>query len=125
VRRWINFDMARTPETNSNTHSGPERDVSNNATGYPAIASIMAKYPDFAMFRRFRALNARSILYYQAELIQVEDDIREHETQLALDPNQIVADRLKDWAAMLEEDDEYIRLVSKLRTLLREYSKLS
>jgi hypothetical protein len=48
--------------------------------GYTALASWMGKFPEAAVFRRFSALNAKNLLYLQAELIQLEI---EYETKCA------------------------------------------
>ncbi|KAI4639286.1 hypothetical protein J4E93_009465, partial [Alternaria ventricosa] len=44
--------------------------------GYPMLAGRMGNMPEVAMFRRFGALNARSLLYYQAELAHLEDELQ-------------------------------------------------
>ena len=40
--------------------------------GYAKLASFMASDSEFAIFRRFGALNAQNLLYYQAELMDLE-----------------------------------------------------
>lgn len=40
--------------------------------GYDDLASLMSKAPEIAIFRRFSALNARNLLYFQAELTVLE-----------------------------------------------------
>ena len=46
--------------------------VPPNLGGYPRLSALFGSSPDFAMFRRFGRLNALNLLYYQAELAQLE-----------------------------------------------------
>lgn len=41
-------------------------------TGYPGLAKVMGPHPGMALFKRFAVLNARNLLYMQAELIDLE-----------------------------------------------------
>lgn len=43
--------------------------------GYDRIALLFASDPSIAIFRRFDRLNAENLLYYQAELAQIEHDL--------------------------------------------------
>jgi hypothetical protein len=43
--------------------------------GYPRLAGKIELQPEFGIFRRFGALNARDLLYRQAQLIQLENKI--------------------------------------------------
>lgn len=45
--------------------------------GYGRIAEMLAIHPTNAVFRQFGALNALNLLYYQAELSQLEVDLCE------------------------------------------------
>ena len=47
------------------------------AEGYPRLAHLMGKYPGEAIFRRFATLNARNLLYLQAELVQLEWELEQ------------------------------------------------
>ncbi|KAH6870402.1 hypothetical protein BKA58DRAFT_429530 [Alternaria rosae] len=53
---------------------GPFHDL---IPGYPKLAGRMGIMPEIGMFRRFGALNARSLLYYQDELAYLEDQLKE------------------------------------------------
>ncbi|KAI4926243.1 hypothetical protein J4E85_006535 [Alternaria conjuncta] len=55
--------------------------------GYPKLAGRMETMPEIAMFRRFGALNARSLLYYQSELAHLEDQLKELEAEDANSPD--------------------------------------
>jgi len=43
--------------------------------GYAKVAHLMSTYTEFAIFRRFRALNIQNMLYLQAELTHLEADL--------------------------------------------------
>lgn len=45
--------------------------------GYAKIANLMTEDPGLAIFRRFGALNMQNLLYLQAELVQLEDELKE------------------------------------------------
>jgi hypothetical protein len=49
--------------------------------GYPQIATFMAHNPEMLMVRRFRGLNARNLLYLQAELVYIEKSLLECEKE--------------------------------------------
>ncbi|KAH7371655.1 hypothetical protein BKA66DRAFT_590642 [Pyrenochaeta sp. MPI-SDFR-AT-0127] len=49
--------------------------------GYPKLAAKMEIQPEVAIYRRFGALNAQNLLYFQAELIDLEEKIREQQVQ--------------------------------------------
>ncbi|KAG9231186.1 hypothetical protein BJ875DRAFT_517842 [Amylocarpus encephaloides] len=45
--------------------------------GNAKIANLMSEDPGLAIFRRFGALNKQHLLYLQAELVQLEDELQE------------------------------------------------
>jgi hypothetical protein len=50
-----------------------------NENGYYRLAEAMAKVPERLILRSFGTLNAQSLLFYQAELIWLEDEYRKLE----------------------------------------------
>lgn len=102
--------------------------------GYPLLAYKMAAMPEAAILRRFAALNARNLLYYQAELVMLENDLCELEGK-ALQPHQqhehnarpTSVDYLTDWCWLgeLDADNEQWQVVLRIRALLKEYSAFS
>lgn len=46
-------------------------------TGYHRLADMMGPYPDIAIFRRFGPLNMLNLLSLQAELVELEADLRD------------------------------------------------
>ncbi len=55
--------------------------------GYTALALLMGRVPEVAIFRRFSTLNARNLLYLQAELVQLEDDLEKKLSECATNPH--------------------------------------
>ncbi|KAI9038287.1 uncharacterized protein KD926_010943 [Aspergillus affinis] len=45
--------------------------------GYDKIAAVFARDPGCSVFRRFDKLGAKSLLYYQAQLANIEEDLEE------------------------------------------------
>jgi hypothetical protein len=41
--------------------------------GYAKLADLQSRYPQLSIHRRFATLNARNLLYLQAELVDLED----------------------------------------------------
>lgn len=45
--------------------------------GYPKLARLLGLYPEAAVFRRFSALGMLNLLSLQAELISIENELRD------------------------------------------------
>ena len=95
---------------------------------YKKIAALMGKYPELGMVSQFSSLNIQSLLYRQAELIGLQQDL--HELEVANDRSQDEEKRLfsRDWYALSSAEerdgsDEQWRLVLLIREKLKEYSK--
>jgi hypothetical protein len=87
--------------------------------GYPKLAARTEVQPELAIYRRFGALNAQSLLYYQAELVDIEEKlIAQQEQEYA--SNWF---RLKDSA--IDGDMKQLNLVVRMREILKDYSKLA
>jgi hypothetical protein len=99
-----------------------EEDLSRPVAGYPSIARKMGEFPDLAAFRRFRALNAKNLLYYQAELIVLELKLHQEE----IEGNRLHPDKaygLTDWRFLKLANEQQWETVKEIRTLLKEYSR--
>lgn len=96
--------------------------------GYPKLAGQMGLLPETAMFRRFGALNARNLLYLQAELVGLEKKLRELECADSKDPHGMKSQYALDWYWLKNSaddgDEEQLSLIRRIRETLREYSKL-
>jgi hypothetical protein len=97
---------------------------STEPSGYPQIATIIAHNLEMLMVRRFRALNARNLLYLQAELVYIERRLFECEKR---DPRSHYS-RDYEWL-MISVDGktpagEQWKLIQEVRAKLKEYSIL-
>lgn len=96
--------------------------------GYPKLAAHMGDHPYMAIFRRFRTMDAKILLYYQAELTQLERELEECEIRDANDPSGNKKRYANDWRICLDDSDgscdyEQLHTVNKIKKKLREYSK--
>lgn len=95
---------------------------------YNKLSKFMGALPEVAIFRRFGALNAQNLLFLQAELVRLEDElqsIREDDAQSAdLEKKQ----SHQSWRSLVlaHEQDEGAnsqwRKVLEIRDKLKEYS---
>lgn len=94
---------------------------------YPGLSTLMSTHPDLMIFRAFERLNMRNLLYYQAEIANVEaelDQITLIDRACLESPRK---DYAADWAALqLSNSDEadgiQWQLILKARGLLEKYS---
>ncbi|KAI8934454.1 hypothetical protein NX059_009185 [Plenodomus lindquistii] len=94
--------------------------------GYPRLAAKIGLQPESAICRRFGALNAQNLLYYQAELSDLE---RRLEEQPLSDHHEQIGNKSKyarNWYCLQESeadgDTEQLELVLRIRMLLKEYN---
>ena len=94
--------------------------------GWPQVALLMAKTPDFAAFSRFRDLNIKSLLYYQAQLTTLRKDLhkREYADQRGTDQEAAKFASRADFL-MTTEGSAQFKLIKEIREVLKEYSKLT
>jgi hypothetical protein len=98
--------------------------------GYDILAHLMGAYPELSIFRRFGALNARNVLYLQAELTDLETKLLQAE-KVDLESGHV--DRKiysRDWRTLSESvdatngDGTQWTIFLRIREKLREYSKV-
>jgi len=101
----------------------------NPKRGFHKLASMMGAHPEYAVFRRFGALNAQNILFYQAELADLEIKLKNAvEADYASgDPDRVLYDRFGK-ALMASAHDgngnpEQLNTIRAIRRTLQEYSK--
>lgn len=105
--------------------TSPNSPPNERVEGYPRLATQMGLVPESAIFRTFSALNARNLLYLQAELATLEKKLLECELE---DSNTIEKARYAlDWfwldrSQQVEAEPKQIRLVLEIRSKLKEYS---
>jgi hypothetical protein len=91
----------------------------------------MANTPDFATFARFRDLNVKSLLYYQAELTSLRQQLHRiewrdhrigtfpHSGDLTENLNFLILSEFSE----TKTGQRQMKLVRKMRGLLKEYSE--
>ena len=95
--------------------------------GYPKLAGQMGLLPEAAIFRTFSALNARNLLYLQAELTTLEKELILCEKQ---DSKDVAKKYAIDWFWLEQskfepESAKQHDLVLQMRMKLKEYSVFS
>lgn len=86
--------------------------------GWPLLAEVMSKVPEFAAFSRYRDLNVKNLLYYQAQLANLRDKILQEEDEVRTELGLERYDKFVDNA-----NSQYHVLMTELRGLIKEYSK--
>ena len=123
----VNEDDFQCPEDISNL----ENDLDQPVPGWPKLALLMAQTPDFASFARFRDLNIKSLLYYQAELRSLKIELHKLEWRdYRLSGKKDERHHYRQRADFLAESQDESgnpgpqwALVLRMRSLLKEYSK--
>ncbi|KAK4227290.1 hypothetical protein QBC38DRAFT_391334 [Podospora fimiseda] len=54
----------------------PPRKTTNSPRGYAKAATLMSIHERLAMFRRFKQLNYQSLLYMQAEIVDLQNELK-------------------------------------------------
>lgn len=88
----------------------------------------MGKYPELGTVSRFSSLNIQNLLYMQAELIGLQQDLHEIETVNDRSPDEVKSSFSRNWLALRsaeehEGSDEQWKLVLLIREKLKEYSE--
>lgn len=92
--------------------------------GYSKIAKMMSGYSELAILRRFGELNLQDLLYSQAEIIHLNDELQEIATRDCTFPGREFY--TKDWWSLANTEDDHEKdqwqKVLQIRSKLREYS---
>jgi hypothetical protein len=95
--------------------------------GYPRLSERIALKPETGIYRRFDGLNARHILYLQAELCILERSLLLAEQSDKKDPTGKRSQYATMYETMLEEpsdlDKPQLELIGQMHAKLNEYSK--
>ncbi|KAI1640571.1 hypothetical protein F4809DRAFT_637379 [Biscogniauxia mediterranea] len=100
--------------------------------GYDRLAQYMGRHPQLGIFRRFGALAYETLLYYQAEISDIEHRLRllQAENRSSDDENRreymMSWDKLSESAESDDSDNpgrEQFDLIMKLRHLMGKYEK--
>jgi hypothetical protein len=99
------------------------------SNGYTQLAALMEAHPEIAIFRRFGRLNAKNLLYLQAELIHLENRLQKcvDEDAASGHVDRTIYDR--DWQTLSESgaaapdgDPAQWNAILLIRKRLEEYS---
>lgn len=92
--------------------------------GYHKLAKFMGQYDDCAIFKRFYHLNMQNLLYYQAEIINLEKEFNELAERDMKEPGRDHHHR--HWLSLSwsekEEDMEQWKKWEEIRLKLKDYS---
>lgn len=96
--------------------------------GYPSFADFIAKDRDAAIYRKFERLSARSLLYQQSELHELERQLEQLDGEDAKDiGNEEAQQAARYWTNFFQDtnDRAYARraLQGTIRAKLKEYRK--
>lgn len=89
--------------------------------GYAKLALLFNEFPELTCLRRFSEINTELLLYKQAELCHIEQDIK----ALRVDESKDSARQWKDWNLDATDDDALRKrkLFESLDVKLRLYRK--
>ena len=93
--------------------------------GYHRLASLMSNDKDVAIFHRFDDLNILSLLALQAEIIDLEKDLRREcriEDMMSNGPDPVYYS--ENFKLSREGNSEQYRKLTDIRNRLKEYSWL-
>ena len=94
--------------------------------GYAKLSSLISTDPEFAIFRKFGALNAQNLLYYQAELLGLEDDLNDIASRDRISQDSKKREYAYNWAQLslsVDGKDLQLEIFMKIRKTLKAYSK--
>ncbi|KAH6651683.1 hypothetical protein BKA67DRAFT_537543 [Truncatella angustata] len=90
--------------------------------GYCKVARFMGRQDEYAIFRRFKALNAQNLLYLQAELTHLEAQL--HSLAQRNGADRVVSS--KDWWSLSHseetDDSEHWDKIVEIRGKLEQYN---
>jgi hypothetical protein len=93
--------------------------------GYAKLSSLIATDSEFAIYRKFGALNAQNLLYYQAELISLEDDLEhlaESDRRSQDTDKRLYAENWFELSRAETGKNQQIKKFDKIRKVLEQYS---
>jgi hypothetical protein len=98
----------------------PSNPLFKYVLGYPRIAERMARKTETASFRRFSALQARTLLHMQCDLCRLEEELLEQEAlDAASDYGWL---RLASLDEGEGESSRQLELLCEIKRKVREYS---
>jgi hypothetical protein len=91
---------------------------------------MMSLNPDLVIFQRFKSLNVETLLYQQAEILHLQQALREIRLfeleRLEHNPGRTAYDYMRNWSDLKEMGEagetKTLQIVLEIRTKLSEYS---
>lgn len=95
---------------------------------YPKLSRFMGVWPEMAVLRKFGVMNAEALLFRQAELAHLEDELSEIRMDNQTNPEEKHSCTTQYWKDLSakDEDEEHSLEYQKsleIRAKLAEYSK--
>lgn len=110
----------------------PFEDIEKPLPGWPLVSKLIGKYPELEAFKAFRVLNIKSLLYYQAELIDLQKDLHQAEYKEfrqgdndGITDASLMAENLGYYllnARMEKPNSKQVQLMKEIRVVLKDYS---
>lgn len=101
--------------------------LSEFVLGYPKLAAQMALQPETSIFRRFGFLNAQNLLYFQAELTILEEQLQKRQKLDSLGTTGRKSKYARNWFWLEQSRDDgdtcQLDLVLRIRETMKEYSR--
>jgi hypothetical protein len=95
--------------------------------GYPKLAVLQGSYPQLGIYRRFSTLNARNVLYLQAELVDLEERLDQYTLTDINSEDPTEKKYSRNWYFLSSPvegvDNSQWHTMLAVREKLREYSK--
>ena len=95
---------------------------SDRKIGYALLSHLISSDADLNVFRSFKALNVRRILYLQSELAEIEQTLQELDEEFNdRAKGNDVWSMPRSWRAVKKEEGDYFEAVTRLRSTADEY----
>ena len=97
--------------------------------GYAKLASFMGTHPESALVLRFSDINLQNILYLQAEIFGLKEDLRKIEIENQRSSSDDIKNFGLDWYTLANtridgnEINPQWAKIKRLRVCLKEYSE--
>ncbi|MCJ1465959.1 hypothetical protein MMC07_004578 [Pseudocyphellaria aurata] len=96
--------------------------------GYSKIADFMGQHPESALVLRFSDMNLQNILYLQAEIYGLREDLRKIQVQNQTSSSEDVVNFSLDWYTLAHTQDNdgmnrQWQIFKQLRRVLKEYNE--
>lgn len=106
--------------------------MSSSSDGFAAVAEWIALDPDNEpfIFRKFDRLAARNLLYLQAQIMMLEQEIEKLDQHAAQSDDMSLKDAARRWEQLVKQNAEgqehaqrQVKLIAEIKHALKEYCK--